>query len=430
MHRIENLLRKEIGLDAASLGSSAIERAVRLRMKNLSLKGVGDYSRLLHSSRAELDELIEAVVVIETWFFRDRDPFSAFVELALEWLEQHPAGTLRVLSVPCSSGEEPYSLAITLLDAQVPPHHFVINAVDISTHALARAKQAVYGKNSFRGKELAFRARHFRQTKDGYALNPRVRQCVQFHRDNLLGDTFLAPWNSTLGVCAESGTGYSTGRAGHTAFDFIFCRNLLIYFDRVAQVRALEKLRDLLAPQGVLFVGPAELPLVTHNGFANAKLTMAFACRKAARAQAESRGSRVENRSQPSTLGSQLTKAPEPEPQRESAAHTALVAPSDLDAARRLADEGRLKEAAAICEERVHTRGPSAQAYYLLGLVRDASGDPQAIEYYRKALYLEPNHYETLLQMALLLEKIGDPAGARIFKRRAQRVQQEDLIES
>src|SRR5439155_10482889 len=192
MNPIESLLRKEIGLDAVSIGSSAIERTVRLRMKNLGLKNSNDYARLLDASRAELDELVEAIVVTETWFFRDRDPFNAFLRLAIEWLGKHPTGTLRVLSVPCSSGEEPYSLAITLLDAHILPDRFVINAVDISTHAVARAKQAVYGKNSFRGKELAFRDRYFRQNKDAYELNRHVRECVQFFRDNLLGDAFLA----------------------------------------------------------------------------------------------------------------------------------------------------------------------------------------------------------------------------------------------
>jgi chemotaxis protein methyltransferase WspC len=68
--------------------------------------------------------------------------------------------------------------------------------------------------------------------------------------------------------------------------------------------------------------------------------------------------------------------------------------------------------------------GPSAEAYYLWGLVRDAAGDEAAMDYYRKALYLEPNHYETLLQMALLLERNGDRAAARAFKRRAERLQQ------
>src|SRR5690606_5136119 len=76
MQHIEALLRKEIGLDAASIGSSLIERTVRLRMKQHGLKRFFDYGKLLQESRTELNQLIEAVVVTETWFFRDREPFT------------------------------------------------------------------------------------------------------------------------------------------------------------------------------------------------------------------------------------------------------------------------------------------------------------------------------------------------------------------
>jgi chemotaxis protein methyltransferase WspC len=97
----------------------------------------------------------------------------------------------------------------------------------------------------------------------------------------------------------------------------------------------------------------------------------------------------------------------------------------DLEAARRLADAGRLSEAAAICETYLSRSRVSAQAYYLLGLVRDAGGDPSAMDCYRKALYIEPNHYESLLQMALLLQKNGDAARARAFRSRAERIRAE-----
>lgn len=76
-----------------------------------------------------------------------------------------------------------------------------------------------------------------------------------------------------------------------------------------------------------------------------------------------------------------------------------------------------------MCEAHVKAQGHSAEAYYLLGLMCDASGNPVAMDFYRKALYLEPNHYETLLQLALLLERNGDRASAQTFKRRAERLQ-------
>lgn len=413
MHHVEARLRREIGLDAASIGSSLIERTIRVRMKLHGLRRMEDYQALLERSRAECEELIEAVVVTETWFFRDREPFHAFLQLVLgEWLPQHATGNLRILSVPCSSGEEPYSLAMALLDAGVPNDRFAIDAVDISTTALARAQRAVYGRNSFRGKDLAFRERHFVPTKDGYALSSLVQRCVSFRRDNLLDDGFLA---------------------GAAPYDFIFCRNLLIYFDRATQTQALAKLHWLLQPDGTLFVGAAELPLVGESGFHSANLPLAFACRKSgssvvAASRPPTRKAARRNSAYPANgdiaaagiSGKALTPAAKRNPSSTGAIGEAIT----LEAARQLADAGKLAEATAACEAVIRSAGPSAQAYYLLGLVNDAGDDAAAAAaFYRKALYLEPEHYEALLHLALLLERNGDAANARTLRRRADRVQ-------
>lgn len=379
MRPIEDLLRRHIGLDAASIGSSLLERIIRGRMKQHGVRKPEAYHDLLANSRSEWEQLVEAVVVTETWFFRDHEPFNAFTQLARHaWSARQPAGALRVLSLPCSTGEEPYSLVMALLDAGLPETAFAIEAADISANALARAEQAVYRKNSFRGRELGFRDRYFLPTKEGYVLSPHVRSCVTFERGNLLDDDFLV----------------AAGR-----YDFIFCRNLLIYFDPAAQVFALAKLHRLLADDGVLFVGPAELPVVVASGFVTAGLPMAFACRKTPSHRVASR---------------------EPD-LRQPARLDALQ--STLEAARQHADAGRLIQAATICNEHLAIAGPSAQAYYLLGLVSDASNDPAAITFYRKALYLEPNHYEALVQLTLALEKSGDRNAARIYQRRAERAQ-------
>src|ERR1035437_6136784 len=150
MKRFEHLLRKTIGLDAESIGSTSIQRAVRLRMRGLGLRRLEDCEQLLERSRAEWNELVESVIVTETWFFRDPALLAAFVRLVLEeWLPAHPAAPVRVLSLPCASGEEPYSLAMVLLDASVAPERFQIDAIDISARALAHAARGIYGRNSF-----------------------------------------------------------------------------------------------------------------------------------------------------------------------------------------------------------------------------------------------------------------------------------------
>jgi len=407
MKPIEHLLRKTMGLDAESIGPTSIQRAVRQRMRSLGLRRLEDYEQLLGSSSAEWDELVESVIVTETWFFRDAEPFAAFVCLVLEGgLPALPAAPARLLSIPCASGEEPYSLAMALLDAGVAPERFQIEAVDISARALARAERGVYRKNSFRGKDLAFRDRYFQTSKDGFVLDPAIRSCVRFCRGNLFSDDFLP---------------------GHANYDFIFCRNLLIYFDRAMQRRAIEKIERWLAPSGVLFVGPAEQPLVLNHGFVSVNMPNAFACRKAGHPVRRQRLARLPKRP-PTPAGLQPNGAWQPQLSASSsltlppAGRASSSVQPDLESARRLADAGRLNEAAAICEAHLRQSRVSAQAYYLLGLVRDAGGDASAIDCYRKALYLEPNHYESLLQMALLWQKNGDPARARAFRNRAQRI--------
>ncbi len=402
MQHIEALLRKGIGLDAASIGSPLIERTVRQRMKMHGLNATAEYKQMLLHSPAEFNELIEAIVVTETWFFRDREPFNAFTLIAAgEWLPKHPDEPMRILSVPCSSGEEPYSLAMCLLDAGVEQERFQIDAVDISQNALLRAARGIYGKNSFRGQELAFRDRHFTEVKDGFALSAIVRQQVNFQRDNVLDDGFMMD---------------------SPPYDFIFCRNLLIYFDRATQDLTLAKLHRLLAADGMLFVGPAELPLVAESGFASANLPHVFACRKAGDPAAPPQA-RPRTKKPP-------RRAPEPDGPPNATPDLAAANSADSDRehnlgslrlARRLADSGQLDEAAALCQAHLAQHQDCAEAYYLLGLMKDATDNPEAMELYRKALYLDPNHYETLVHAALWLEKHGDPIAAQSFKRRAER---------
>ena len=134
--KIEALLLEKIGLAPSAISSNIIARAVSKRRLVCDLPDLQTYLQRLQSSTAELEELIEEVVVPETSFFRDRQPFT-FLEshVKTEWLNNQNRGILRILSVPCSSGEEPYSIAITLLNAGLTPNRIHIDAVDISKKA-------------------------------------------------------------------------------------------------------------------------------------------------------------------------------------------------------------------------------------------------------------------------------------------------------
>lgn len=403
LDQFEQLLKESMGLDAASIGAAAVERAVLARTVACGLSELPAYWARVSSCAAERLELIEAVVVPETWFFRDREAFTALARLALAGLRAPSGGPLRIVSLPCSTGEEPYSITMALLEAGFAPDRLDIRGVDISERALARARRGVYGKNSFRGDDHAFRDRWFSPGSDGYRLADAVRSCVRFDRANLFDDAFPL---------------------GPSSCDFVFCRNLLIYFDRPTQTRAVAVLASLLTRDGVLFVGPSEASLLLDLGFESARIPLAFAFRKPsatarsgpAAAPASARQSVPPHRPR-RPARSAFSAAPEP---RRAPPDPATTAVEEI---RRLADLGRLDEAARSCEAYLRERGPSAEPLYLLGLIRDAGGArTQAAACYRKALYLDPSHREALAHLAALLESEGDGRGARVLGERLRRL--------
>jgi chemotaxis protein methyltransferase WspC len=409
---IETLLAQTIGLDAASVGLSTIERAVQLRMEGCGLKDQSSYLARVLSSTDELQELVEAVVVSETWFFRDQEAFAALGKFVTdEWLPARSPNKLRLLSIPCATGEEAYSMAMTLEGIGLPADIFEIVAVDISERALERARQAVYSKNSFRVKDLDFRDRYFEVKPQGYHLSDGIRRQVLFQQGNLLSPDFLP---------------------GSHLFHFIFCRNLLIYLDLSAQNRAIQTLKRLLTPEGLLFVGPAETALMQNHHLVSARRSLAFAFRH---------GSAFQPKQPAEKKIARLVRVPimPPAPIFKAKAHLktqrisrtrALPVLSgkmgvDLKMASQLADEGRLPEAVKVCENYLKRHPSSMEALYLLGVVYDATGNKEkARECYRKVLYLNPEHYESLMHLAYAAEKEGDAATAQNLRARASRVKE------
>ncbi|AOK49292.1 chemotaxis protein CheR [Burkholderia sp. MSMB617WGS] len=277
--RFQAWLSRETGIDPASLGNDFVARALAERIAATQPGAGGDaaeqaarspqpitsealdaYWQRLNASDDERRALIELFVVPETWFFREREAFGALARLGAQRLSAQPARALRVLSAPCSTGEEPYSAAMALLDVGIDPARFEIDALDISARAIAHAERARYGRNSFRGHALGFRGRHFKAAADAWVLDERVRACVRFRQANLL---------DLLGCPGQP-------------YDFVFCRNVLIYFDRDAQDRVVRIVEEQLDERGILFVGPAETGVVMRQGLTSAQIPLAFAFRKPA----------------------------------------------------------------------------------------------------------------------------------------------------
>lgn len=419
---IENFLKQKIGLDPSTLGFATINRAISQCMANCGLTNVTDYLARLQTSTQELEQLIEMVVVPETWFFRDREPFVFLSRYVMsEWFLNYRGRVLRVLSVPCSTGEEPYSIAIALTEAGLPTKNFSIDAVDISKKSLLKAQKAVYGRNSFRGNNDSMRERYFTKIGEQYQLCDSLKSTVHFIHGNLLDPSFLMDKNP---------------------YDVIFCRNVLIYFDSLATEKTVQVLSRLLIDKGLLFVGHSETQLLTPQ-FVTVRHPLAFAYQKQENKNQELRHeAKSNNTSQPTerkrplqkfnsksdvkrTSDSFLEKSKEVKtiPLSKAKGDTTTPTPM-LKTAQSLADQGQLHEALSLCETYLSQNPTSAEAYLLLGqLYQIQSNDEQAIASYQKAIYLEPNHYEALIHLALLKERSGDIVGAVVIRQRIQRLQ-------
>src|SRR5215831_12556883 len=408
------LLRHSIGLNPDAIGPEVIARAVRHRMVQCGASDLQTYLERIQTSEQELHALIDEVVIPETWFFRDQMPFAYLGRYVMaEWLPTPQHAVFWVLSLACSTGEEPYSIAMALLDSGLAPQHVRIDALDISHQALRQARQAVYGSHSFRGNDLQFRERYCEQSQQGYRLCERVRRMVTFRHGNVLDAHLLTD---------------------QAPYSVIFCRNLLIYLDATARSRALQVLDRLLTPHGVLFVGYAETGLFLTSGYMPVHYPRAFAYQKGEAPH--------DPQHRPLLSGSAQPHTPRGPGQPPATAHVhqwppSLAAPgagaqepsgardtqaSVLETTRRLADQGELEAAATLCETFMRAHGPTAPAYVLLGLIRQAAGNLEQAEHcFGRAVYLQQDHYEALIHLAFLLERRGDTARAAVLRQRAQR---------
>ena len=421
---IVRILNEKIGLNPSSIGTSSIERAVNHRISSRNCINVVEYSKLLVHDAMEVRELIEEVVVPETWFFRNRGTFDAFRKHVKQVLlaKYNKRKPLRLLSVPCATGEEPYSLAIALAEEKIDPQTFRIDAIDVSKKAIELAKDAHYGKNSFRDFDPELREKYFTSTERGWLLDDTIRKMVNFEQGNILQDA-LSP---------------------HPAFyDVVFCRNLLIYFDRSTQQATLEKIYRSLKKGAILFVGHAECTQVSDRYYQRTTYPKSFSFIKrdkplekvsptvlvAGAGDADTKGAA---RKAPVKVTKRLKKSTNRRAAADSATGTRTghsdprAKPVVIDSLRpveKLADQGRYQDAENLCSAYLLIHPDSAHGHYLLGLIKNALDDQKTAEsLLKKAIYLDPNHEQALVLSALLAEQKGDTEAVQAFKRRIERV--------
>ncbi len=389
---IEAKLGERIGFSHDSL-ATALEHAVRRRARACGLDDLAAYAeRVSHSD--ELQELVEEIVVPETWFFRDPAAFACLETWAREeWPRMSGGRSLRALSLACGSGEEPYSMAICLGEAGVSD--FEVLGVDIRRRALAEGVRAVYRQHSFRGGRHDLRDRFFTADESGFRLHAAIASRVRFAWGNAIDP----------GLLAKVGP-----------FDVLFCRNLMIYLHPQARRAVTANVTRLLADSGVLFTGHAETESVWNDSVRSLRKPRAFAFCKCEVVAERPRPARPPAPRPRPARPVPLVPALAPRP------HVAPTAATLLEQARRAADAAAFEEALTLCRRHLEQAGASAEVYFLVGVLHHARHEDQdAVKAFLRAVYLDPDHHHSLSYLAVLAAKRGDERAAKALRVRAER---------
>jgi len=443
-------LLKLCGFSFENERQTALIAGIRQRMSSCGIATATDYLGLLLTDARESDRLVELLTVNETYFFRESDHLRLISDRIIpKLLAQRPSGPIRILSAGCSTGEEPYTLAIMLRDAHGPEISRLVSilGVDIDSSVVAVAKRGVYEKGAFRGKDPVMLSRHFEPCrKGGWQLRQELRDQVRFEQTNLMYET------------------YPTSMRG---MDIIVYRNVSIYFPKQVQKDVFRRLAGCLNEGGYILVGATETMQHNFGELTLTEMDSLFVYRKTSsilggdrrhtrrdgnapmsgsdKNATQLRRSSVVNRN---AVPAELGKASSGKPQSRAAAYPQADVRSHFDDALEHAREGRpdaalmsikallaldpdfvkahtlratilmslnrLEDAKAACE-RALINGPLClEAKLILGMAALQEEDyDTALKRFREAIYLDPSCWLSHFYLAEIMFMLGERKRAK-----------------
>jgi chemotaxis protein methyltransferase CheR len=247
---LRGILKQRSGLDLSADKQYLVESRLVPLARKVGLAGIPELVQKMKSGAEVLTtEVVEAMTTNETFFFRDKVPFDHLRDTILPALLQSRASrrSLRIWSAACSTGQEPYSIAMCLKEkaAQLAGWRIEIVGTDLSQEVLDKSRAGIYSQFEVqRGLPIQLLVKYFAQIGELWQLNSEIRGMVQYRQLNLLQDF------SSLGK-----------------FDVVFCRNVLIYFDQQTKTQIFERIARVTEPDGMLMLGAAESVVGITNAF-------------------------------------------------------------------------------------------------------------------------------------------------------------------
>ncbi|MBZ5488494.1 protein-glutamate O-methyltransferase CheR [Halomonas aquamarina] len=398
----KELVQKRCGLQLDGMAEARLSKALETLQ---AMTGLDDAPALLDRLEREhtlFDHFISQLTVNETYFFREPDTLDWLVDTHLPERLAAKGAPLSILSAGCSSGEEPYSLAMALFEryGERATQLFTLAGGDIDQHILGKARQGIYGGMAFRALQPALKLRYFESHRNLYKISDTLRRWVTFHPFNLL---------------------QPSANALQGPFDVILFRNVSIYFDEPTRRRIQQYLHRLLAPQGIMLCGVAETLGNDLGVFTLARSGDVFYFRPDKIPTAPVASAPVVDTRAPELPAEAVAhpvlapKAPPreaPTPDEPPASFSQA-----LQRAHRLLDQNEFQQAAELLEALRAEQPWSVDVLLLSGLVARWQQVPQqAYDFFKRAIYTAPDCWPAHFYKAELFrqgELADDPVQCR-----------------
>lgn len=232
------VIYNESGITFSNTNRSILDSRLKERLREKKLESLNEYYQLIISDKEEMKVLLDSVTTNLTRFFRNQPHFDAFINYViphvLEEKKLTSDRTVRIWSAGCSTGEEPYTIAMILEDILPATFTYQITASDISLKSLMVGKQGFYPESRIAGIPQNYLDKYFVKVDGGYQVSKSLMEKINFDYHNLKNES------------------------GAKNLDIIFCRNVLIYFDEPAQCAVIDKFYRAMAAHSYLFIGHSE----------------------------------------------------------------------------------------------------------------------------------------------------------------------------
>ena len=259
--KYRNFIYAESGITFTPTNRSILESRLKERLREKKLNSLSDYFKTISSDKEEFKSFLDSITTNLTRFFRNQPHFDALEKHVIPELINNIRkcgvnNVIRIWSAGCSTGEEPYTIAMLLSEILPPMWKFEIIASDISLKCLITAKEGFYADTKVDGIPANYLSKYFDKVDGGYHIHPDIQSKIKFDYHNLKNDS------------------------GQRGFDIVFCRNVIIYFDEAAQTSVISRFWDAMASKSFLFIGHSESLFGMNTKFEFVKTEWATLYRK------------------------------------------------------------------------------------------------------------------------------------------------------